>query len=78
MLLVPLDKWMKEMNELYEKIKWLQMQVNSVKFTKCVLGEKLSLAVIDLELQNIKLQPSLVWLNYSENSSFSSYSKDIN
>lgn len=63
MLLVPLDKWMKEMNELYEKIKWLQMQVNSVKFTKCVLGEKLSLAVIDLELQNIKLQPSLVWLN---------------
>lgn len=63
MLLVPLDKWMKEMNELYEKIKWLQMQVNSVKFTKCVLGEKFSLAVIDLELQNIKLQPSLVWLN---------------
>lgn len=63
MLLVPLEKWMKEMKELYDKIKWLQMQVNSVKVTKCVLGEKFSLAVIDLELQNIKLQPSLVWLN---------------
>jgi hypothetical protein len=41
LLLVSLEKVMKEKNELYDKIEQLQMQVNNLKVSKCVLEENL-------------------------------------
>jgi hypothetical protein len=35
LLLVSLDKLMKEKNELYDKIEWLQMQINNLKIDVC-------------------------------------------
>lgn len=41
LLLVSLEKLVKEKNELYTKIQWLQMQVSNLKVSKCVLEENL-------------------------------------
>jgi hypothetical protein len=41
LLLVSLDKLMKAKNELYDKIRRLQMQVNNLKVSKCAREENL-------------------------------------
>jgi hypothetical protein len=43
LLLVSLEKLMKENNGLYDKTEHLQMQINNLKFSKCALEEKYSL-----------------------------------
>lgn len=69
LLLVSMENLMKEKNELYDKIEWLEMHVNNLSVP---LKRVFSPAALELELQKNKLEPSLYcWLNYSENSSCS-------
>jgi hypothetical protein len=41
LLLVSLEKLMKENNELCDRIDWLQMQISNLKFSKCALEENI-------------------------------------
>jgi hypothetical protein len=58
-LLASLDKLIKDRNELHDKIDWLQMQINNLKFSKYALEENLLFSSCTTQAVEIKPKPSL-------------------